>query len=272
MRLKPQKAPLYGECVLTVQLDDDDVCRAEEEEEEEEVEFYLLFSGSTQRHVSSTLRVSHITLQAVCPAHNLCEQVLVTLCWARPGGPVDSHSQETFCFVQDLALDVARFLLDSTAPQKVLLFDDEQIPLRECERLDQSLPLALKHLSMPHHRTAQTHTHTDVDRQMCHQAHTITATETHTHSDTDRRNTETHKETWMDVPTLLDSRSAASQSQQLSRLLHLAANYGLRTVASLLLQQPGCREALSRTDTLGRTAVCVAESRGHQQLVELFTA
>ncbi|XP_056242437.1 A-kinase anchor protein 13-like isoform X5 [Seriola aureovittata] len=125
---------------------------------------------------------------------------------------------------------------------------------------------------MPHHRTAQTHTHTDVDRQMCHQAHTITATETHTHSDTDRRNTETHKETWMDVPTLLDSRSAASQSQQLSRLLHLAANYGLRTVASLLLQQPGCREALSRTDTLGRTAVCVAESRGHQQLVELFTA
>lgn len=49
--------------MLTVQLDDDDMG----EEEEEEVEFYLLFLGSTQRHLTSTLRVSHVTLQAVCP-------------------------------------------------------------------------------------------------------------------------------------------------------------------------------------------------------------
>lgn len=49
--------------MLTVQLDDDDVG----EEQEEEVEFYLLFLGSTQRHLASTLRVSHVTLQAVCP-------------------------------------------------------------------------------------------------------------------------------------------------------------------------------------------------------------
>lgn len=63
-----------GQCVLTVQLNNDDVSRAEGEEpereeveEEEEVEFYLLFSGSTQRHVTSTVRVSRVTLQAVCP-------------------------------------------------------------------------------------------------------------------------------------------------------------------------------------------------------------
>lgn len=60
--------------MLTVQLNNDDVSRAEGEEpereeveEEEEVEFYLLFSGSTQRHVTSTVRVSRVTLQAVCP-------------------------------------------------------------------------------------------------------------------------------------------------------------------------------------------------------------
>lgn len=47
-----------GDCVLTVQLDED---------EEKEADFYLIFSGSTQRHVSSTLRVSHVTLQAMCP-------------------------------------------------------------------------------------------------------------------------------------------------------------------------------------------------------------
>ncbi|KAL0155785.1 hypothetical protein M9458_050048, partial [Cirrhinus mrigala] len=51
-----------GECLLTVQL-----CEEECVEDEEDVEFYLLFAGTTQRHVSSTLKVSHVTLQAVCP-------------------------------------------------------------------------------------------------------------------------------------------------------------------------------------------------------------
>ncbi|XP_037622082.1 A-kinase anchor protein 13-like isoform X4 [Sebastes umbrosus] len=259
MKLNPQQAPLYGECVLTVQLDDDDddACRAEGEEEEEEVEFYLLFSGSTQRHLTSTLRVSHVTLQAVCPAHNVCEQVSVTLCLARPDGPVDTRSQETFCFVQDLALDMAHFLLDNIAPQEALLLDDEQIPLKECEKMDQNLALALKHLTLLHQRTEPV-----VDRQTA-----VTAT----HSGTDGHDTETHKETCTDVSTLLDSSTAVSQCQQLSSLLHLAAGHGLRRVATFLLQQPGAREALRRPNAQGLTAARLAESRGHQELVALFT-
>ncbi|KTF76677.1 hypothetical protein cypCar_00022437, partial [Cyprinus carpio] len=85
MKLNPQQAPLYGECLLTVQL-----CEEECVEDEEDVEFYLLFAGSTQRHVSSTLKVSHVTLQAVCPAHDRSETVRVTLCRPGPGlsGPV----------------------------------------------------------------------------------------------------------------------------------------------------------------------------------------
>uniref|UniRef100_A0A8C9YP51 Uncharacterized protein n=1 Tax=Sander lucioperca TaxID=283035 RepID=A0A8C9YP51_SANLU len=259
MKLNPQQAPLYGECVLTVQLDDDDVCRAEgEDEEEEEAEFYLLFSGSTQRHLSSTLRVSHVTLEAVCPAHNVCEQVLVTLCLARPGAPVDTHSQETFCFVQDLALDMAHFLLDNTSPQEAFLLDDEQIGFKECERLDQSLALALKHLSLPPQRTGPA-----LDTQTTH---------TPAHSGTDRDDTETQQEaTSMDVCTPLDSCTGRSQCQQLSSLLHVAASHGLRTVAALVLQQPAGREALRTPNAQGQTAAAVAQSRGHQQLLQLFT-
>ncbi|XP_039882548.1 A-kinase anchor protein 13-like isoform X6 [Simochromis diagramma] len=122
MKLNPREALLYGDCVLTVQLDED---------EEKEADFYLIFSGSTQRHVSSTLRVSHVTLQAMCPGHNVCEQVLVTLCLARPDGSVDTHSQQTFSFIQ--------------SPE-------------EAESL------ALKHVSQPHRRTAPQapcSTHTD---------------------------------------------------------------------------------------------------------------
>ncbi|XP_039470461.1 A-kinase anchor protein 13-like isoform X6 [Oreochromis aureus] len=134
MKLNPQEALLYGDCVLTVQLDED---------EEKEADFYLIFSGSTQRHVSSTLRVSHVKLQAMCPGHNVCEQVLVTLCLARPDGSVDTHSQQTFSFIQ--------------SPE-------------EAESL------ALKHDSQPHHRTAPQapcSTHTDVQKG------TVTVTDTH---------------------------------------------------------------------------------------------
>lgn len=56
-----------GGCLLTVQLEEDDMRHAEREEGGQEVEFYLLFLGSTQRHLTSTLPVSHVKLQAVCP-------------------------------------------------------------------------------------------------------------------------------------------------------------------------------------------------------------
>ncbi|KAF3832163.1 hypothetical protein F7725_025828 [Dissostichus mawsoni] len=71
----------------------------------------------TQRHLTSTLRSSHDTLQALCPAHDCCEAVSTA---GRSDG-----------------LDGA------------LLLDECQIPLQECERLDESLELALHHLLLP---------------------------------------------------------------------------------------------------------------------------
>uniref|UniRef100_A0A3P8UPF5 Uncharacterized protein n=1 Tax=Cynoglossus semilaevis TaxID=244447 RepID=A0A3P8UPF5_CYNSE len=211
-----------GQCVLTVQLNNDDVSRAEGEEpereevevEEEEVEFYCLFSGSTQRHVTSTVRVSRVTLQAVCPAHHVCEQVLVTLCWARPGAPVDSHSQETFTFVQDLALDMAHFLLDSTDPQEALLLDDEQIPLKVCKRLDQSLALALEHLSLPYHTRVQTCTQRDVGIHMNHH----TQTDAQTHSDINGCPSATCTDPYLEMSTWMDRRYGKMTSWCFHRL------------------------------------------------------
>uniref|UniRef100_A0A673L9S7 Uncharacterized protein n=1 Tax=Sinocyclocheilus rhinocerous TaxID=307959 RepID=A0A673L9S7_9TELE len=134
-----------GECLLTVQL-----CEEECVEDEEDVEFYLLFAGSTQRHVSSTLKVSHVTLQAVCPAHDRSETVRVMLCQARPGGSVEPVAEECFQFVQDLALDMAQFLVNAAGKTEgALLLDECQIPLKECERLDDTLALALRHLPLP---------------------------------------------------------------------------------------------------------------------------
>uniref|UniRef100_A0A8C2CCP3 Phorbol-ester/DAG-type domain-containing protein n=1 Tax=Cyprinus carpio TaxID=7962 RepID=A0A8C2CCP3_CYPCA len=149
MKLSPCQAPLYGKCVLTVQLCDE----ALGEGEQGEVQFFLLFTGSAQRHLTSTLKLNHATLQAVCPAHNCCESVLVTLCSAGPDGNIHTLATEHLHFVQDLAFDMAQFLVSAVGQtnllEEALLLDEHQIPLQECEKLDQSLSLALKHITLP---------------------------------------------------------------------------------------------------------------------------
>ncbi|KAG1933878.1 A-kinase anchor protein [Pimephales promelas] len=226
MKLNPQQAPLYGECVLTVQL-----CEEECVEHEDDVEFYLLFAGTTQRHISSTSKISHVTLQAVCPAHDRSETVRVTLCQARPGGSVDPVAEERFQFVQDLALDMAQFLVNAVGKTEgALLLDECQIPLKECERLDDTLALALRHLHLP---AGWSVLGTDLDTGTC---------------------------------TGLEIEPGPQDT-----LLHFAAKRGLRKVALFLLQQPGGREALRLPNKQGRTPARVAQKKGHSQLQKLLT-
>ncbi|XP_046897204.1 A-kinase anchor protein 13 isoform X2 [Hypomesus transpacificus] len=149
MKLIPQQAPLYGKCLITVQL-----CEEEQPGDVEGVEFYLLFAGTTQSHITSALRSGHDILQALCPAHDCCEAVRVTLCSAAPGGTPIMVAHHPFSFLQDLAFDMAQFLVSTAGKQDglegALMLDECLIPLQECERLDQSLALALNHLTLPH--------------------------------------------------------------------------------------------------------------------------
>ncbi|KAI4903569.1 hypothetical protein NFI96_032916, partial [Prochilodus magdalenae] len=142
---------VQGSGVLTVQLSDEELCQGEGVRED--AELFLVFTGSTQRHISSTLRVSRDTLQAVCPAHKCCESVVVTACSADPDGLVRELASERLCFVQDLAFDMAQFLVGAVGRadmlESAMLLDEHQIPLQECERMDQNLSLALSHLTLP---------------------------------------------------------------------------------------------------------------------------
>lgn len=94
-----------------------------------------------------------LTLHPPSPAHDCCESVQVTLCSARSDGSVDPVAEERFQFVQDLAFDMAQFLVSAAGQadglEGALLLDECQIPLQECERLDESLSLALRHLALP---------------------------------------------------------------------------------------------------------------------------
>ncbi|KAK2853492.1 hypothetical protein Q5P01_006153 [Channa striata] len=235
MKINPQQAPLYGRCIITVQLTDEELAA-----EEEGVDYFLLFSGSSQRHLTSTLRSSHDTLQAMCPAHDCCEMVSVTLFSVSRGvlePPVDPKAcqgaaapmvEHHFSFVQDLAFDMAQFLV-STAGRPdgldgALLLDECQIPLQECERLDESLALALHHLVLP--------------------------------------------PGW----SLLGNKLTNSYDlNPQETLLHFSARRGLFRVTHFLLRQPGAREALRLTNRQGHTPSDIAASRGHQRLYELLT-
>ncbi|XP_076598220.1 A-kinase anchor protein 13 isoform X3 [Chaetodon auriga] len=234
MKLIPQQAPLYGQCVISVQLTDEELAA-----HEEGVDYFLLFAGSTQRHLTSTLRSNHDTLHALCPAHDCCEVVLVTLCSVSRGVPeaaedlkpclgcVAPLAEHRFSFVQDLAFDMAQFLV-STAGRAdgldgALLLDEFQIPLQECERLDESLALALRHLALP--------------------------------------------PGW----SLLGRKLANSTDlNPQETLLHFSARRGLFRVTSFLLQQPGAREALQMANRAGHIPSTIASSRGHERLHELL--
>ncbi|XP_028256825.1 A-kinase anchor protein 13 isoform X2 [Parambassis ranga] len=234
MKLNPQQAPLYGHCIITVQLADEELAA-----HDEGVDYFLLFAGSTQRHLTSTLRSSHDTLQALCPAHDCCEVVLVTLCSVTriiseaPEGPqsclghVAPLAEHRFSFVQDLAFDMAQFLV-STAGRVdgldgALLLDECQIPLQECERLDESLALALHHLVLP--------------------------------------------PGWS---LLGNKRTNSTDLDPQETLLHFSARRGLFRVTNFLLQQPGARVALRVANRQGYTPSAIAALRGHECLHELL--
>ncbi|KAM8895086.1 A-kinase anchor protein 13 isoform 2-T3 [Spinachia spinachia] len=235
MKLNPQQAPLYGRCVITVQLADGELAA-----EKESVDYFLLFAGSTQRHLTSTLRSSHDTLQALCPAHDCCEVVQVTLCSASQGAPespetptpclgrVAPLAEHRFRFVQDLAFDLAQFLVSTAGRvdglEGALLLDECRIPSQECERLDEKLALALHHLALP--------------------------------------------PGWSLLGNQLTNCTDLNPQET---LLHFSARRGLLRVTRFLLQQAGAGEALRLANRQGHTPSIIAALRGHERLHELLT-
>uniref|UniRef100_A0A8D2H6U9 A-kinase anchor protein 13 n=1 Tax=Urocitellus parryii TaxID=9999 RepID=A0A8D2H6U9_UROPR len=140
-RLNPR-----GDCVVTVLL-------AEEDKVEDDVVFYLVFSGSTLHHCTSTRKVSSDTLETIAPGHDCCETVKVLLCASKEGLPVFVVAEEDFHFVQDEAYDAAQFLATSAGNQQALNFtrflDRSGPPSGDVNSLDEKVALAFRHLKLP---------------------------------------------------------------------------------------------------------------------------
>ncbi|XP_008568239.1 PREDICTED: A-kinase anchor protein 13 [Galeopterus variegatus] len=135
-----------GDCVVTVLL-------AEEDKVEDDVVFYLVFSGSTLHHCTSTRKVSSDTLETIAPGHDCCETVKVLLCASKEGLPVFVVAEEDFHFIQDEAYDAAQFLAASAGNQQALNFtrflDRSGPPSGDVNSLDEKVALAFRHLKLP---------------------------------------------------------------------------------------------------------------------------
>lgn len=146
MKLNPQQAPLYGDCVITVRL-------TEEAELEDDVVFYLVFTGSAVQHCTSTRKINHGTLETIAPGHDCCETVKVALCAAKEGLPVLVVAEESFQFIQDEAYDAAQFLATCAGNQQALNFtrflDRSRPPSGDVDFLDERVVLAFRHLKLP---------------------------------------------------------------------------------------------------------------------------
>ncbi|XP_075288324.1 A-kinase anchor protein 13 isoform X4 [Opisthocomus hoazin] len=146
MKLNPQQAPLYGDSVITVQL-------TEEDKVEDDVVFYLVFTGSTVQHCTSTRKINPGSLETISPGHDCCETVKVALCASREGHPILVVAEESFQFVQDEAYDAAQFLATCAGNQQALNFtrflDRSRPPAADVDFLDEKVALAFRHLKLP---------------------------------------------------------------------------------------------------------------------------
>ncbi|XP_075714325.1 A-kinase anchor protein 13 isoform X2 [Rhinoderma darwinii] len=147
MKLNPTQAPLYGDCVLTVSLTD-------QSELEDDAAFYLLFAGSTLRHLASARKVNSATLQTVTPGHDCCEQVKVLLFISKKGLSAAIVAEENFEFIKDEAYESAQFLASSVGNQQALLFakfflNNSRSSPRDAVVLDKKITLAFRHLRLP---------------------------------------------------------------------------------------------------------------------------
>nr|XP_025037471.1 A-kinase anchor protein 13 isoform X3 [Pelodiscus sinensis] len=145
MKLIPQQAPLYGDSIITVQLPEDVL--------EDDVTFYLVFTGSTVQHCTSTRKINPGTLETIAPGHDCCETVKVALCASKEGLPALVLGEESFQFIQDEAYDAAQFLATCAGNQQALNFtrflDRSRLPSGDVDFLDEKVALAFRHLKLP---------------------------------------------------------------------------------------------------------------------------
>ncbi|XP_072038454.1 A-kinase anchor protein 13-like isoform X2 [Amphiura filiformis] len=148
MAFSPTEAPVYGGGTIVVAFSESSLLPGNE------AELYLVFQGSSARHITLARRLNTHSLQAIVPGHNCFELAQLSV-YAFHNGGMELLSDGMFNFVPDSTFFLAQFLAGSVRDVNAL--DDpaslktEQFDLwsEDMSTLDERLACAFEHLELP---------------------------------------------------------------------------------------------------------------------------
>ncbi|XP_042304394.1 rho guanine nucleotide exchange factor 28 isoform X3 [Sceloporus undulatus] len=144
MELSCTEVPLYGQVTVYGKLD---------KILPEDAEFYFVYHGSIQRHVSFAKLITDNTLESIIPAHREQEEVSVSvIMYPKEGAPM-TLDFSSVTYKQDTACEIACFLVSHvdclTSSSHDTLLSTFGLTSEDFRSMDHALTLAMAYKEMP---------------------------------------------------------------------------------------------------------------------------
>ncbi|XP_043832345.1 rho guanine nucleotide exchange factor 28 [Dromiciops gliroides] len=146
MELSSHEVPLYGQTIVHAQFDKNVYLP-------KDAEFYFIYNGSHQRHVTFAQRIGDNILQSSIPGHGLEETVSVSTCLYSEGYSPVTMGYCSIIYKDNVACRLSRSLVSQvgsfTCSSHQTLLDQLGLKVKELHALDEDLVMAMAHLELP---------------------------------------------------------------------------------------------------------------------------
>ncbi|XP_058166136.1 rho guanine nucleotide exchange factor 28 isoform X2 [Dasypus novemcinctus] len=146
MELSCSEVPLYGQVTIYATFGKNVYLP-------KDAEFYFIYNGSHQRHITIAERVEDNVLQSSIPGHGLQETVEVSVCLCSEGYSPVTMGSGSVTYVDNMACRMARLLITQadrlTASSHQTLLTPFALTVGQLPALDEELVLAMTHLELP---------------------------------------------------------------------------------------------------------------------------
>ncbi|XP_074851528.1 rho guanine nucleotide exchange factor 28 [Carettochelys insculpta] len=146
MELSCTEVPLYGQVTVHATFDKDIYLP-------EDAEFYFVYSGSTQRHITFAERINDSVLQSIIPGHGYQETVSVSVFMYMKGYSPVIRGCCSVTYKQTLPGKLSHFLVSHfdriTATSHQTLLSEFGLTVEDLQLLDHGMMLAIAHEELP---------------------------------------------------------------------------------------------------------------------------
>ncbi|XP_074138367.1 rho guanine nucleotide exchange factor 28 isoform X2 [Sminthopsis crassicaudata] len=146
MELSSREVPLYGQVMVYAKFDENVYLP-------KDAEFYFIYNGSHQRHVTFAQRIGDNILQSNIPGHGFEETVSVSTCLYSEGYSPVTMGCCSIMYMDNVACRLSRCLVNQvgafTCSSHQTLLDQFGLKVKELQALDEDLVLAMAHLELP---------------------------------------------------------------------------------------------------------------------------